>query len=523
MDGLVARGSSITVGDLLATRSLQLGLIAGGTGLARAVEWTHVSEIEDPAPWLDGGELLMTNGLGLPADGAAQAEFVASLDRRRAVALAIGVRGPELQPEMLATAEKLSFPLLHIPREVPFLSIARMVADANHSSSHQRLLTHVRIFDTLRPGDQVPNPEETFQRLEEISGYTLYLISATGTPLFSGFRRPPADVVQGLGSGFTPNSGTPSVPGGHAVRVPLAQRQGTFLVAIERDGASPAGLGAVRHMATIAALELSKLYLEREAQRRQGAETLARLFAGRLDSSDADVALAEAGFDPGAPLILAAVRGTEGDPFDDEVHHRVCDIGVPHMLMSDDGDLFVVLPAAPDVLDRVVSGLPLRVGVSEERIGLHGWSVARKEAIWALAQASGPACEAGGVHRFTSAQSSVHWLPTDIGSLEELANQILGPIVDYDADHNGSLLQSLRVYFKEERRLQAAAVKLHVHKHTLSYRLSRIEQITGRDMSSMADLVPLWLALQAYEIVGRPARRQQAPRPPRNGRANGAV
>jgi DNA-binding PucR family transcriptional regulator len=45
-----------------------------------------------------------------------------------------------------------------------------------------------------------------------------------------------------------------------------------------------------------------------------------------------------------------------------------------------------------------------------------------------------------------------------------------------------------------------------VHKHTLSYRLGRIEDITGRDLSRMSDLVPLWLAVQAYKIVAdRPA------------------
>src|SRR5690348_9075988 len=118
----------ITVGELAATAHLQLEVLAGSDGLDRLVEWTHVSELEDPAQWLDGGELLLTNGLGLKSSGAAQVKLVEQLYDKRAAGLAIGVRGPELTPKMLGVANTLRFPLLRVPREVPFLAIARLVA-----------------------------------------------------------------------------------------------------------------------------------------------------------------------------------------------------------------------------------------------------------------------------------------------------------------------------------------------------------------------------------------------------------
>ena len=52
--------------------------MAGEAGLDRAVRWVHISELEDPTPWLSGGELLLTTGLQL-GDDAQQRAYVARL------------------------------------------------------------------------------------------------------------------------------------------------------------------------------------------------------------------------------------------------------------------------------------------------------------------------------------------------------------------------------------------------------------------------------------------------------------
>lgn len=499
------RQPAITIRDLLETPSLQLSVIAGGDGLDRPVAWTHVSELKDPALWLDGGELLMTNGLGLAREAAAQAELIARLDDRRAAGLGIGVRVPKLSREMHAEADRRSFPILGIPREVPFLAIARMVADANQDNAQRRLLTHVRIFDTLRPDAGASTAQERFVQLEAISGYRLHLLSGTGAPLFSGLRPAPPDVVELIREqAFRSDSHAPVLPGGYVVPVP-AGREGAFLVAMEDPEREPAGLGAVRHIATVAALELTKLYVERQALRRRGAETLGKLFAGALDASTVESALHEAGFDPSAALIVFALRGTDNDLPEDEIDHRLSDLEVPHFVLLD-GDLFGLIPAEPDVLPGTAAGLPVRVGVSQGRRGMQAWAVARKEALWGLERAITQRNGAGPIASFAASEASVHWLPTDMETLESLVEEILAPLLAYDREHKSSMFETLRVFFEHDRQLGAAASELYVHKHTLSYRLGRIEDITGRDLSRMSDLVPLWLALQAYKIVAdRPA------------------
>ena len=53
----------LTIGELL--HSLDLRLLAGEAALEVPVRWVHISELEDPTPWMSGGELLLTTGLQL--------------------------------------------------------------------------------------------------------------------------------------------------------------------------------------------------------------------------------------------------------------------------------------------------------------------------------------------------------------------------------------------------------------------------------------------------------------------------
>ena len=71
---------------------------------------------------------------------------------------------------------------------------------------------------------------------------------------------------------------------------------------MEQPGREALGLLAVRHIATIAALELANLQRSREALRREGAETLGEMLAGMLDPGAVRARLRLAGLDPGQPL-----------------------------------------------------------------------------------------------------------------------------------------------------------------------------------------------------------------------------
>ena len=110
--------------------------------------------------------------------------------------------------------------------------------------------------------------------------------------------------------------------------------------------------------------------------------------------------------------------------------------------------------------------------------------------------------------RFGVSDGFAHWLPADVEALRQLVTRTLGPIEEYDEQHKTQLVESLATFFRHRRRLTEAASELYVHKHTLAYRLRRIEELTGRDLSTMEDASELWLALKALPIV---RGRNQAP------------
>jgi PucR family transcriptional regulator, purine catabolism regulatory protein len=70
----------IRVEDLLRSPALQLRLIAGEAGTSRRVAWAHVSELEDPTPWLFGSEMIMTTGIAIPSSAERQRAYLERLD-----------------------------------------------------------------------------------------------------------------------------------------------------------------------------------------------------------------------------------------------------------------------------------------------------------------------------------------------------------------------------------------------------------------------------------------------------------
>ena len=77
----------LTVQSLL--DELDLELVAGADAASAPVRWVHISELQDPTPWLNGGELMLTTGI--PLDTAAkQRAFVRILaDRNLAGRIAL--------------------------------------------------------------------------------------------------------------------------------------------------------------------------------------------------------------------------------------------------------------------------------------------------------------------------------------------------------------------------------------------------------------------------------------------------
>lgn len=480
----------IRVEDLLRSPALQLRLIAGESGTSRRVAWAHVSELEDPTPWLFGAEMIMTTGIGVPASARRQRAYLERLDDAGVACLAVSeqLSVPPLTDAFLAAADERGFPVVEVPLPVPFMAISQEVAAAVQVDTGQRLNAQLQVFGAVRwlaAGNL--STGEIFARLERLSGYTLYACNTRLGPLLEGVPVPPQGLARYVPA--TPAS-PPTVPGGYVLPVSGSRGTAGYILAIERTDATPAGVSVVQHIATVAALQLSMQAHEREMLRREGAETLAEMLRGVLDSAVVSRRLAVQGFPAGCRLVLAIVRPRSDSA--DAIADTLAQGRFPQLVLRQEEELYVLVPddaAARSALaaDDAVAGisLPFLAGAS--------LGVARREARWAIARA----VESGrGVVSYADDRTG-RWLTSESADLRALVDDVLSPVIDYDKAHGGDLLVSIRTWLEHDRQTDKAAHALHIHANTLLYRVRRFEQITGRSLGSTEALAETWLALRA--------------------------
>lgn len=78
----------------------------------------------------------------------------------------------------------------------------------------------------------------------------------------------------------------------------------------------------------------------------------------------------------------------------------------------------------------------------------------------------------------------------------------LGPLQDYDRDKNAELLKTLKHYLDLGGSYDQTAESLSIHRSTLRYRLARIREISGRDLTDAETRLNMHLATRLAEATG---------------------
>jgi PucR family transcriptional regulator, purine catabolism regulatory protein len=89
----------------------------------------------------------------------------------------------------------------------------------------------------------------------------------------------------------------------------------------------------------------------------------------------------------------------------------------------------------------------------------------------------------------------------DDDALLSYCRTVLGPLEQAEGDYGDELVRSLDAFIEHNGHWEKAANALYCHRHTLRYRIRRIEQLTGRDFSSARDRIEFWLALRGRELA----------------------
>jgi sugar diacid utilization regulator len=162
------------------------------------------------------------------------------------------------------------------------------------------------------------------------------------------------------------------------------------------------------------------------------------------------------------------------------------------------------LRGASPVLDSDRSRIRLTVGVSAPAEGVAALAGALHEAqsarrLAAIRAAAGGAGPVPAVSVVTSDEVASHELlmasvPGSV--LRSFRERLLGPLLAYDERHHAELLPTLREFLACSGSWNACAAAMYVHVNTVRYRIRRVEELTGRDLSRLDDQVDFFLALR---------------------------
>jgi purine catabolism regulator len=558
-----------TLASLVHHSALKLTVRAGKDRLDVPVRWAHVSELADPVPYMEGGELLLITALKLDAeDPEAMRRYVKRLVDAGVVGLgfAVGVTYEEIPEALVDAAEQEGLPLLEVPRRTPFLAISKAVSAAIAAEQYRAVTAGFAAQRELTRQTLTAGPEGLLAALaSQVDGWAA-LYDASGAvvataPEWAGRRaaRLTADVER-LRERPAPAS---SVVGGpeHEDRVELHSlgtgRRPRAALAV----GTAAALGTAERYAVHSAIALLTLTTERSrslhaAEQRVGAAVLRMLLAGEPDharavagdlygglldapfrmivaesaSATSAARVQPAGHAP-VPLTKStaatlAAADTHGDPLDalaDVLESAAARSGET-VLVVPDGERLVALAAdggaAVTACGEYAAALEAaRTGetVREEGTGADRAGGARAdgdELVVGLSAPAGPIAAAAAYkqaeqalsvarrrgrvcveHEQMAAGSVLPLLADD--AVKAFADGLLRPLYEHDAQGRGDLVASLRAWLSRHGQWDAAAADLGVHRHTLRYRMRRVEEILGRSLDDPDARMELWLALKA--------------------------
>src|SRR6476659_7913142 len=288
----------LTVQSLLDELDLQPA--AGADAAAAPVRWVHISELQDPTPWLSGGELMLTTGI--PLDTAAkQRAFVGILADRNLAGLGFGFTHKSLPKALVDEAEKRGFPLFEVPYSVPFIAITEKAFAKLVNEQYEVLQRGVAVQRRLeRLVLEERGLEEIAATVASAVGGTVAILDARGERLAGrGFRRQlSAEAIKAIRKEALSHAGDghPFVPthptvAGLALARPVISPGGVppqaWVVMVCDSG----GLGdferlMLQQSVAVVALELMRRRVANETERRLAGDVLAAALGGRMDPAE---------------------------------------------------------------------------------------------------------------------------------------------------------------------------------------------------------------------------------------------
>jgi purine catabolism regulator len=440
------------------------------------------SELMDPTPFLQRGELMLTTGMALHFEDRrtweAYVERLASVPIS-ALAFSVGRVHGAVPDGLIAACDQHGIPLLELPEDLPLLQFSRHIWQELAAQRYEVVRAGWELADdcTRLATHGVPIVAVLERIAEEIDAHVAlmdpghFALASAGPAMRSGVP-----------------STTLALPGGSGARFTLRIRGG-----VEGQLLQPL-LGPV---AAILAMQLSYTLASSSPLHSAAGAQLVQAALDDTTASDDLIALAEsAGFDAGAPWQLIAVAC---EPSASTANARLIAWRLQVHLESRFGvvsffeqpERTVFLLQHPSEESRIVDSVSATIDAAHVGV-VFAEDLAFEELPLALRMATRQSFAAG-VRTLPALDiaSIVHSLPSS--GLRSLSRRVLAPLEE--ADPTGALTETLRSYLRHSGTVRAVGDELFIHRNTLAYRIRRIEKLLGVDLRDGETRATLLLAL----------------------------
>ena len=517
----------LTVAELVSECGLVLA--AGESGATRPLRWVHSSEHADPTPWLTGGEVILTTGYQLDSP-AKQRRFVDSLVEAGVAGLGFGTGFDhrKLPKGLVDQARQRDLPLFEVPYEMPFIAITERAAahlvNEQYDVLDRSRQVHERLERLVIEGKGL---DEVLVSTASAVGGSAFVIDAAGRVLAgrSVSGEPDAAIARTFAAELAgqPAAGIvePDDPElyARAIAVPVpGRRAGStaawLAVVADRDSLREFERLCARQAAMVVALELMRERIVRETERRLAGDLVADALGGRLEAEELRGRLRPFGIVGEAAVLVFELD----DPPAAEatLEAALSDAGVPAVVATSSaaGKQLLCAVVEASSLDPIGTARRAREALRGGR-GQNGVRAAasRPTAVGSLRRAFHEARCALEATSVANGQAPDVASYRDLGAFTLLlalqdddalrlySDGLLEPIEQTEGEYGGELLRSLEAFIDNNGNWERAARQLYCHRHTLRYRIRKIEELTGRDLSRATDRIELWLALRARELV----------------------
>ncbi|MEN2737181.1 PucR family transcriptional regulator ligand-binding domain-containing protein [Microbacterium sp. X-17] len=493
-------------------------VLTGEGALDTLVRWVHVAETADVARLVSGGELLLATGLGWPRDARALRALGRDLAEAEiaGLVLELGDRTPQAPTPLVEEFRAAGLPFVVLHREARFVAVTEAV--------------HARIIDdqtvALRARDEI---RELFTGLSLRGSPADFIVAQAarvlGCPVVLEDTGHQVLVAENVGDGEAEldrweqrsraaHRGT-GEPGWTLTPVAARGMRWGHLVALPGEP-HPAGRSSVLEQAAVA-LALSRLAdRDEEEWTRRSHDALLGALLGRRFAGDGGMAARfEASGFPVAERVLAGVAvRTRSGRVEAGAAARALEaaraagseaIAAPHPAAP--GLLVVAVssrhgrPGADAVADALAGGDAAVVGVGSDAHGIPGLLGSVEEAVELTGRGGGSRGRHAVVQRAES--RPLLRLVTAFGDdprLQEYAERMLRPLIEYDLANDGDLIEVLRAYLSHPGNRTRAAVASHLSRSVFYQRIGLIEDLLGLDLDDGETIGALHAAVLARRV-----------------------